>query len=872
MEIDLEMLADFLPEALEQNELLDQELVRLEGEPTEERLRTIFRVMHTLKGGAGFCGLAKLEGLTHRSETLLSRMRDGELPVNSERISLMLEVQDAVKVILDHLQSAGCEGSEDRSALCSRLDRAAADQVEDPRAAERRELEEMQAMLLASMEPPEPLDEMAELEAMQAMLMANMGGEAPPAPVDEMAELEALQAMLMAAMSPEPEAARPAPAPQPKAAAAAAPPPAAAPEVRVRVDLLDRMVNLAGELVLARNQLLRLTSGLSIPALGSICQRVNLLTSELQEQVMQTRMQPIATLLSRFPRIVRDLAAQTGKEVRLTMEGQETGLDRSLLEAIKDPLTHIVRNSIDHGLEKPEERLARGKERQGHVNLRAYQESGQVVVEISDDGAGVNTDRVLSRAIERGLVRPGEQLTHQEILELLFRPGFSTAETVTNLSGRGVGMDVVRSSIEGAGGSVEMTSERGRGSVMRLRLPLTLAIIPALLVTAGEERFALPQACLQELVRLEGEQRARVEKLHGAEVFRLRDQLLPLLRLRNVLGMEAPEPDTINIVVLQSESVRFGLIVDRVQDTEEIVVKPLPNGLKKLQLYAGATILGDGRVALILDPASLARSEGMKTPQKTELRVDGGGRAQSMLVFTLGGPDRFALPLGVLTRLEAIPAEQVEWLEGERVVQYRGGLMRLIDVGERLGRSPAAGEVLQVMVCGHGGRHQGLIVGDIVDVVRHEVQVDSSLATGQATMGSAVIGGRATSLLDLQMLLSDTRPAQRQGSGLRVLVLDDSPDYGPLTVSYLNTAGHRAVMVKDCAQVRARLAREAFDAVVVELGCAGAGELLEQLRGVELAVTSNRVAGPVPLPGSARLIQPYGRVQLLESLTTGAAA
>lgn len=884
MDIDLAMLADFLPEAEEQTDLLDQELVRLEAEPDEERLRTIFRVMHTLKGGAGFCGLEKLESLTHRSETLLSRMRDGELPVSSQRISLMLEVQDAVKMILSNLQSGLGEGDEDRSDLCRRLDAAVKaeaeptapvselDELEAMQAepvSELAELEAMQAELLAQMTPSDPGDEMAELMALQAELLARM---APSPPVDEMAELMAMQAELLANMAPCPSPGNPQPTP---ARQAPAPVPEAA-GVRVRVDLLDRMVNLAGELVLARNQLLQLTSGLSIPALSSICQRVNLLTSELQEQVMQTRMQPISTLLGRFPRIVRDLANQTGKEVSLVMEGQETGLDRSLLEAIKDPLTHIVRNSIDHGLEKPEERLAQGKPRQGQVVLRAFQESGQVVLEISDDGAGVNTDRVLARAIERGLVHPGESLSHEQILELLFRPGFSTAETVTNLSGRGVGMDVVRTSIEAAGGSVEMTSVRGQGSVMRLRLPLTLAILPALLVSAGGERFALPQACLQELVRLEGDQRKRVENLHGAEIFRLRDQLLPVLRLRSVLDLETRQPDVLNIVVLQSESVRFGLIVDRVQDTEEIVVKPLPSGLKKLQLYAGATILGDGRVALILDPAALARHEGLKTAQKIEpIRQEAGARLQSMLVFTLGDAERFALPLGILTRLEALPSDQVEWLEGERVVQYRGQLMRLIDVGERLGRNPASGELLQVMVCGHLGRHQGLIVGDIVDVVRSEVLLDAGLAQSPACMGSAVIAGRATSILDLHALLNDTRPQERPLPGMKVLVVDDSPDYGPLTASYLTTAGHRAVLLKEVSQVSQRLSREPFDMVVVELACPGARDLLDQLRSqarLGLAVTSTRSAGPVPVPDGARLVQPYGRTQLLESLSTGAAA
>lgn len=737
LDSDPEMLSDFLVEAWEQVEVLDREFVALEEEPNNlERITTIFRVMHTLKGGAGFLGLEMMECLTHYAETLLSRMREGELAVTRERSSVLLLTADACKSILQHLEREGNEGAARYNDLMVRLKREAENQEPEPEPAVsaslrpsqagREELADFQAQLLAMMEPaeeavvevPEVVAEIAPLE---------------PTPAPEVLEDSASGSQTCDS------------------------------RIRVQVDLLDKLMNLVGELVLSRNQILQISAGLESSSLTSACQRINLVTSELQVHVMQTRMQPVSTLFNRFPRIIRDLCTQTGKEARFTMEGQDTGLDRTILEAVKDPLTHILRNSIDHGLELPQARTARGKSARGHIHIRAYHEGGQVTIEINDDGAGVNLERVREKAVAQGLVstQEAQRMCERDALQLLFRPGFSTAATVTNLSGRGVGMDVVRTSVEKIGGSVDLTTEPGKGTQVKLRLPLTLAIIPALLVSSNGQRYAIPQVNLQELVRLEGhEAQASIEKIYGAEVYRLRGQLLPLLRLRSVLGTPLATNDTINIVVVNADGAPFGLIVDGVCDTEEIVVKPLTRDLKQLQLYAGATIMGDGTVALILDVAGLARTsrlhqEKIDDREKSDAATSAEANCESLLLFRLSGQEQFAIPLTLLSRLEEFNANQIELVRGERVVQYRGRLLKLIDMAGHFGMMTRhESETYRVLVFSYQDTDLGLIVEEILDVV-DETLVLEARSSSRGVMGTAVVAGKATTVVDLMQLVGD---------------------------------------------------------------------------------------------------------------------
>jgi two-component system chemotaxis sensor kinase CheA len=545
--------------------------------------------------------------------------------------------------------------------------------------------------------------------------------------------------------------------------------------VRVDVELLDSLMRLVGELVLARNQLVsRLddtTDATKDSSLARSAQRLSLVTSELQEQVMKTRMQPVDAVWSKMPRVVRDLAKQCGRQVRLEMEGRETELDRSVLEAIKDPLTHLVRNAVDHGIEAPEVRQAAGKSAEGVLRLRAYHEAGQVHLEITDDGAGIDPLKIANKAMERGLISQVQlaAMTAREIMHLIFLPGFSLAAKVTNVSGRGVGMDVVKTRIEAIGGSVDVNSRIGQGSTFRLTIPLTLAIIPALTIGCAGRRYAVPQVSVLELVRLSGEHaRGGIELISGAPVYRLRDMLLPLVRLDEQLGLvpmgsvdnrvsdegEASSERGGFIVVLHAEQQRFGLVVDDVLDTQEIVVKPLGRHLKGIPVYAGATILGDGAVVLILDAATLARRSNVLASVQGMATVEGGSDeavADPVLVVEVGADRRAAIPLEMVTRLEEIQASSIERVGGREVVQYRGHIMPLIRLSNLLGAygEGGDGDGVQMVVYTRGERSVGFVVERILDIASERAGTRSDI-DDTALLGSIVVGEKVVELLDIQ--------------------------------------------------------------------------------------------------------------------------
>jgi len=651
---DEEILQEFLIEAKENLDRLERELVAAEkGGASPDAIAAIFRTVHTIKGTAGFFGFARLQGLAHAAENLLSKVRDGELPLAVDIISAQLAVVDACRQMLDWVEQTGTDGDDDYTALAHRLDALG------------------QAHVVAA-----PIS-------------------APAAP----AVHDATEAT-----------------------------------IRVDVALLDRLMDLAGELVLARNQLVKLCGD---PALSPTVQRLDTITSDLQDSVMKTRMQPISGVWNKLPRVVRDLAGELGKQIRIELDGQDTGLDRSILEAIKDPLTHIVRNAIDHGIEAPAERLAHGKPAEGLLRLCARQEGGHVIVEISDDGHGIDPDRVRAKAIERGLLTAerATRLTPGETTALVFAPGFSTAATVTNVSGRGVGMDVVKTNIERIGGAVEIDSTHGTGTTIRLKIPLTLAIIPALIVSADGECYAIPQSAVVELVRIQ-----RIEQISGTPVIRLRGDLLPLVYLGAVLGGKATGA---TVVVLQHHGQPFGLVVDIVHDTEEIVVKPTGKRLRSLATYAGATILGDGRIALILDVRGIAAraSLGSVKPRAVAQVVAEVVAAERYLVALIGRDRRIAVQLDQVTRLEEVAVSSVEHSAGIEVIQYRDRVLPLVRLGE------ATGDLLNVIVCS-GTRDVGLIVDGIVDIFEH-------CTDG----GPAVLDGRVTDIVDVKALAASMETA-----------------------------------------------------------------------------------------------------------------
>ncbi len=542
--------------------------------------------------------------------------------------------------------------------------------------------------------------------------------------------------------------------------------------IRVDVALLDKLMNVVGELVLTRNQILQYAGNQMDPVLSSASQRLNLITTELQEGVMKTRMQPISTVWSAFPRLVRDLELHTGKKVRLEREGGDTELDRSLLQAIKDPLTHLLRNAVDHGLESPERRVKSGKSEVGLLRLRAFHESGYVIVEISDDGDGVNLDAVLDHAMTRGLIRQEQaaQMSEREVLELIFLPGFSTATQVTSLSGRGVGLDVVRNNVERVGGTVDIQTKPGQGTSFKVRIPLTLAIIPALVTTCHDERYAIPQVNLLEIVRLDGdERRQKIEPIHESIVYRLRGRLLPLVDLRLVLGLPPRSDDaSLHILVLEADSREFGLLVDTVRDTEEIVVKPLGRHFKNVSCFAGATIMGDGRVALILDAVAIAQRAHvlMESQQSSawskaqEAIASTDHDRHSLLLFRIGSQGQGAIALSCVQRLEEFSVASIELSCGREVVQYREQILPLVRIGKLLEleqAEPDRSAMLQVIVHASDEGLVGLVVDGIIDIVEEEITTFSRQDGQRIVRGSAVVKGRVTDMVDMDEVIVMSR-------------------------------------------------------------------------------------------------------------------
>ncbi len=537
--------------------------------------------------------------------------------------------------------------------------------------------------------------------------------------------------------------------------------------IRVDVSILDKLMNLVGELVLARNQILQVAGREQDSAFTATSQHLNLITSELQENVMQTRMQPIGNIWNKFPRVVRDLSTAMNKMVRLEMEGKDTELDKTLIEAIKDPLTHIVRNSVDHGIETPEVRKARGKPEEGILKLRAYHEGGQVIIDIADDGGGIDPEQIKKKAVEKSLITQDQasRMGDREAVNLIFHAGLSTATKVTNVSGRGVGMDVVKTNIEKIGGTVDIQSQLGEGTTLKVKIPLTLAIIPALIVNCADNRYAIPQVNLLELLRLDAESEVKVETVQGTPVYRLRGNLLPLVYLNKELEINDDQDNSlVNIVVLQADERQFGLVVDSIRDTEEIVVKPLGKQLKGITAYAGSTIMGDGKVALILDVLGLAQKARVVTEladertladrEKEEAMKDQEGDRQALLVIGLGEAGRIAVPLETVARLEEIKKEDVEVSGNQEVVQYRGEIMPLISLARFFDPAAVRDDVdtLQVVVFSHQGQSVGMVVDRIIDIVEELVTVKSD-AHRRGIVGKAVVSDRVTDMLDVEAII-----------------------------------------------------------------------------------------------------------------------
>lgn len=793
--MDEDILQEFLTESWENLGRLDSEIVELEKSPgDEELLKSIFRTIHTIKGTCGFIGLVRLGAVAHSTEEVLGCLRDGLMTATPSVISLVLEGIDRIKELLEALEATGEEppNSEADLPLISQLDDLA-------KSVQVGEIDPQGETQFQRIETESP--EVAPIESSfgethdvsQSATNDEASSQRSTDPKADETELAAAQknaeiAKKVASISIEETST------QQRSVADLS--------IRVHVDVLDSLMNLVGELVLTRNQLMQMVRDEEDSQYLVPVSNLNRVTTDLQEGVMKTRMQPIGNAWSKLPRLVRDLSQITSKKIDLEMSGAETEIDRTVLDAIRDPLTHMVRNSADHGIELPEVRKAAGKPETGIVELRAFHEGGHVVISLKDDGGGIRKDKLLKKAIDNKIITDvdTQRMSEQEVLSLIFHPGFSTAETVSSVSGRGVGMDVVKTQIERIGGTVELNSEEGVGTTIRIKIPLTLAIISALVVESGGECFAIPQLGVVELVRLAEENRSKIEKIHQFEVFRLRDRLLPLIHLNDVLGLTPPEKNNesgdVNIVVVQVGDDQLGLIVSEVFDTEEIVVKPVGKLFKDVPIYQGTTILGDGRVIMILDVAGIAgqyqTSKTRAALQDRQAQEDTTSQpTTTLLLFESGAGIVYAVPLSLVSRLEEFQAGQMETNGQQIMVQYRNELLPLMPLADA--RVDQERATVPVVVFSDGRHSMGLIVNQILDIVDEPLVMHRS-SHQPGTLGSAIIAGRATEVLDTQFYMMQAHPdwfgGQDEQGTTHVLVVDDSPFFRQLATTAIGSAGH----------------------------------------------------------------------------------
>lgn len=804
-----DLLPEFLTETNESLADLDLALVKLERTPDDSAtLSLIFRLVHTIKGTCGFLGLPRLEHVAHAAENVLGRVRDGELAATPDVISLVLSSLDRIKAIVSALGATGAEPAGDDAEIIAALGRVAAGEAAPAHA------------------PP-----------------AAAPPTLPPAVSPAATELTEFHAGKNAVETTTND----------KSADPAAEISLNSQTIRVTVDVLEELMTLVGELVLTRNQLLQLSRANGTSSFSAPLERLSHITSDLQEGVMKTRMQPIGTAWNKLPRLVRDLAQETGKKIELEMRGQDTELDRQVLELMRDPLTHMVRNSADHGLETPAIRRAAGKPEAGRILLNAYHEGGHIIIEIGDDGQGLDVARIKAKALSKNLATEAElsAMTDVQIRAFIFRAGFSTAETVTAISGRGVGMDVVRSNIERIGGTVELASTFGQGSCFTVKIPLTLAIVSALIVQAAGERFAIPQISVMELVRVGSDAQPgantetsagmAIEHIGSTPVLRLRDRLLPLVSLGTLLRL-APEQASdhakaheTTVVVTAVGSGLLGIVVDEVFDTEEIVVKPVAPILRHVTMFSGNTILGDGSVIMILDPNGVARSAGVfsrgssTAAQTTDTLPAHSEEKVALLLFRAGVEQSiFAVPLSLVARLENIAHSKIERSGSGLVTQYRGCLMPLIamDAPPTLSadRDGSGQETLQpVLVFADGQRSMGLMVDTIIDVVHDRLSIELG-SSRPGLLGTAIVAGQAADVLDTSHWLTlawgdwfgDGRT--KADKGRRVLVVEDSDFFRQLLVPTLSAAGYEVTAVRSAAEaLRLRDNGMTIDAIVSDI-------------------------------------------------------
>ncbi len=855
-----DLLGEFLTETAESLDVVDVELVKFEQEPNNaEILGNIFRLVHTIKGTCGFLGLPRLESLAHAAETLMGKYRDGA-PVTQQGVTLILETLDRIKELLAELEQTGAEPDGEDTDLISQLNiiseggelteaaapeaSGEAQQEADDSAAiqvTEREVKPGEVSLddleraFQEAEGPEGIDLSPEAAAnlsANAAAAATGSDEAKDAegedkkPEEEAVESKADKASAKPAETPAGDNKKEAPV--------------VTQTIRVNVETLENLMTMVSELVLTRNQLLEMVRRLDDSEFKVPLQRLSNVTAELQEGVMKTRMQPIGNAWQKLPRIVRDLSKELDKKIQLDMIGAETELDRQVLEQIKDPLTHMVRNSADHGLETTQGRIDAGKNEIGKVILRAYHEGGHIIIEIEDDGKGLDSKAIAKKAIQNGIATEAEieKMSDSQIHKFIFNAGFSTAAKVTNVSGRGVGMDVVRTNIEIIGGNVDLKSIPGKGTTFFIKIPLTLAIVSALIVEASQQRFAIPQLSVVELVRAHKEGEHRIEMINRTPVLRLRNKLLPVIYLSRLLGLDTSDEngeernlaeENVFVVVTQVGPQTFGIVVDSVFHTEEIVVKPMSNMLRDISMFSGNTILGDGSVIMIIDPNGIAQQIDTETTAtandaaETADVIDMASRTTTtLLLFRADSKELKAVPLSLVTRLEEINVTEIEKSNGRDLVQYRGTLMPLIYINDRATHKEEGQQ--PILVFTDEDRSMGLVVDEIVDIVEDHLNIEIS-AEKAGMVGSAIVKGKATEIIDVSYYLPkafDDWLENKDDTALHrdfsLLLVDDSPFFRNMLAPLLGAAGYKVTLAESATDaVRLKDNGLIFDVIVSDI-------------------------------------------------------
>ena len=833
----------FVEESQEHLNTIEPDFLTLEeaGENVDlDVINRIFRGIHSLKGSSGFFGLKNIEKLSHIMETLLTMVRDGSLKVSTELTDYLLAGMDSLKDMVGDVESSDkYDISSEMNDLKELLDKAKKAEKDDAK-------EEIQEEDNDKQED-ESLDKETSEDDIQL----------PEKTSEEVQEEKITQPSKPIETKPIPKPPPPTP-PKPQIQDAKAKSSSKSKvhtdeKIRVSVSFLNDLVNIAGELVLGRNQLMQISGNLvkDTPGLNTVLQHINRVTSEMQEKIMQMRMQPVSMLFGKFQRIVRDLSKSLKKEIRLETYGEEVELDKTIIESLSDPLTHLIRNSVDHGIESPDDREARGKNKQGKIVLQAYHEGGQVHLEIKDDGKGIDGNIVAQKALEKGIVTESELegMGEKDMVKLIYRPGFSTAEKVTSISGRGVGMDVVMTNIKQLGGVVDIESKVAQGTKIHIVLPLTLAIVSGLVVKICEQVFILPEANIDEMVRIKPEEiESRIDIIQDSQVLRLRDVLLPLIDLKIVLGLyklqnfENDDKDEKNepmrILVIKHGSSRFGLIVDTVESIEEIVVKPLPRYLKGMKSFSGASIMGNGSVSLILDVAGVVEKANLqflnKDIEKMEAErknLNSDEEAQTLLIFDNKTEEQFALPLQLITRIERVPAAKIEHIKEKQFLQYQGLNLRLIFLEDflpitRPERSKE--DTIGVIIPKHIKHPMGIVMENVIGTETTIVKLNTKTIMAPGIFGTSVLNGKITIFPDMYSLFQMSAPELNEpedsdgeirgkSDKYKILVVEDTPFFMMMITDYLTSAGYDVLQAQNGMRAISILESESVDAIISDI-------------------------------------------------------